>query len=376
VQASPKKVKSNVPVKNQPSVVEAKGGKGAFKYAWNNPELSGKDPAGVSAGDYVVTVTDAAGSTQTASIRVKSPQPLTASAIAQGVVSAGGSDGKALCMTSGGALGKIGHSFLWDNGEITAATLRLNAGLHYVTVTDENGCTATASVMMTENVLPLEVAVTEKTAIKCTGEKAALSVQASGGKGNFKYAWNNPALSGESPNAAAGDYILTVTDAAGTTKTVSVKVSAPAPLSLSVEAQGPLSPGKSDGKALAKPAGGTSPFKIQWDNGENHQRCHPTGAGRFKSNRHRCQRLYSHCFCYHVRDLFAACHQHFRKNQTSNALVKQAALGGAGFRRKSKLQICLEYPALAGEAPSAVAGDYVLTVTDATGTTKTASVSV
>ncbi len=60
--------------------------------------------------------------------------------------------------------------------------LRLNAGLHYVTVTDENGCTATTSVMMTETVVPLEVNISEKTKIKCAGEKAKLAVQVSGGK--------------------------------------------------------------------------------------------------------------------------------------------------------------------------------------------------
>lgn len=352
--------------------VEAKGGKGAFKYAWNNPALSGKDPAGVPAGDYVVTVTDAAGTTQTASIRVKSPQPLTASAIAQGVVSAGGADGKALCMTSGGA---IGHSFLWDNGEITAATLRLNAGLHYVTVTDENGCTATASVMMTENVLPLEVAVTEKTSIKCAGEKASLSVQASGGKGGFKYAWNNPALSGESPSATAGDYVLTVTDAAGTTKTVAVKVSAPAPLSLSVEAQGPLSPGKSDGKALAKPAGGTSPFKIQWDNGENTSDATRLAPGVSKvtvTDANGCTATASVT----MSETFLPLAINISEKTKIKCAGEKATLEVQVSGGKAGFKYAWNNPALSGETPNAAAGDYTLTVTDATGATKTATWSV
>ncbi|MBK6996092.1 MAG: hypothetical protein IPH31_14635 [Lewinellaceae bacterium] len=249
-------------------VVEAKGGKGNFKYTWNNPALSGKDPANVPAGDYVVTVTDGAGATQTASIKVKTPQPLTASAIAQGVVSPGGADGKALCMTTGGALGKIGHNFLWDNGEITAATLRLTAGLHTVTVTDDNGCTTTATVMMTEEVVPLEITITEKSKIKCSGEKATLSVQITGGKGTIRYTWNEAALSGATPSAAAGNYVLTVMDELGTTKTASVSVQSPPPLKLNIETQAPLSPGKSDGKALSKPSGGTSPYTHQWENGE------------------------------------------------------------------------------------------------------------
>jgi len=353
-------------------LVETKGGKGNFKYAWNNPALLGKDPSNVPAGDYVVTVTDGAGSTQTASIRVKSNQPLNASAIAQGVVSPGGSDGKALCMTSGGA---IGHSFLWDNGEITAATIRLNAGLHYVTVTDENGCTATASVLMTETVVPLEVTISEKTKIKCAGEKAYLSVQASGGKGAFKYAWNSPAISGDSPSASAGEYVLTVTDAAGTTKTASIKVLAPAPLTLTVEAQGPLSPGKSDGKALVKPSGGTSPFTVQWENGESTALSSGLAPGVTKvtvTDANGCVITGSVT----MSETFLPLAVNISEKSKIKCSGEKASLEVQVSGGKAGFKYAWSNSAISGESPSAPAGEYVLTVTDATGTSKTASVSV
>ena len=353
--------------------VEVKGGKGGPKFAWNNPALSGKDPVNVPAGDYVVTVTDVAGTTQTATIKVKAPQPLVASAIAQGVVSPGGSDGKALCSTSGGSI--VGHSFLWDNGEITAATLRLNAGLHYVTVTDDNGCTATASVMMTETVVPLEVSISEKTKIKCVGDKAALVVQVSGGKANYKYGWSNPALIGESTSAAAGDYVLTVTDAAGATKTTTIKVVAPAPLSLVAEAQGALSPGKSDGRAIAKPIGGSAPFDFKWENGENTGAATRLAPGVSKvtvTDANGCTASASVT----MSETFLPLAVSVSEKTSIKCAGEKAVLAVQVSGGKTGYKYVWSTPTLNGESPNAAAGNYILTVSDATGATITASVTV
>ncbi|MDO8367396.1 MAG: OmpA family protein [Saprospiraceae bacterium] len=356
-------------------LVETKGGKGNFKYVWSNPSLAGKEPSNVSAGDYIVTVTDGAGSTQTASIKVKAPQPLSASAIAQGVVSPGGADGKALCMTAGGAIGVIGHNFIWDNGEVTAATMRLTAGLHMVTVTDENGCTATASVMMTENVAPLEVSISEKNKIKCAGDKAVLEVKVSGGKANYKYGWNNPALSGASTSAVAGDYILTVTDGAGTTETASIKVVSPAPLSLVASAQGQLSPGKSDGKAIAKPVGGTPPHAFLWENGETASDATRLGPGLTKvtvTDANGCTAAAS----VSMSETFLPLTVSILETNKIKCAGEKSSLEVKVSGGKAAYKYAWNNPALTGESPSASAGDYTLTVTDANGATKTASLGI
>lgn len=352
--------------------VDIKGGKSPFKFAWNNPALLGQAPDQVPAGDYVVTVTDGTNSTQTATYKVRSNQPLKASAIAQGVVSPGGADGKALCMTSGGA---IGHEFLWDNGEVTAATLRLNAGLHTVTVTDENGCTATATVMMTEEVIPLEVIITEKTIIKCAGEKAALLVQVAGGKAAYKYAWSNPSLSGDSPTATAGNYSLTVTDAAGATKTASVNIKSPAPLAVRVEAQGVPSPGKSDGKALAKTSGGTEPYQYKWDNGDlsdNPGNLAPGIAKVTVTDANGCTATASVT----LSETFLPLEVSISEKSKVKCAGEKASLEVQVSGGKAPFKYNWSNPALSGDAPNTSSGTFTLTVTDAAGATKTASVSI
>lgn len=352
--------------------VEAKGGKGAYKYAWNSSALSGMEPAAVPAGDYIVTVTDASGATQTASIRVKSPQPLTASAVAQGVVSPGGADGKALCMTAGGA---IGHNFLWDNGEVTAATLRLTAGLHTVTVTDENGCSTTATVIMSEEVVPLEVSVKEKTPIKCTGDKATIEVAVSGGKPDYKYKWSSPSLSGDKPVAGPGTFQLTVTDAAGATKTASVVVSAPAPLACTVETLSALSPGKSDGKAMAKPVGGTGPYSMLWSNGESTETASALPPGTSKvtiTDANGCTATGTVT----LSETFEALAVTVAAKTTIKCAGEKAALEVQASGGKAGYKYAWNVAGVTGNAPTVAAGNYVVTVTDANGKTQTASISL
>ncbi len=353
--------------------VEAKGGKGPFKFAWSNPALVGQEPANVPAGEYTVTVTDAANTTQTASIRVKSPEPLTASAIVQGSVSPGGSDGKALCATAGG--GGVGREFLWDNGEITAATLKLTAGLHTVTVTDENGCTATASVVMMEELVPLEVSILEKTPIKCTGDVASLEVVVQGGKPEYKFKWSNSTLNEGKIKVGPGTYQLTVTDVRGTTKTTSIVVSAPAPLACTVEVLSQLSPGQSDAKAIVKPIGGTSPFTSAWSNGETTSTATRLAAGTNKvtiTDANGCKAtgtvMLSETF--EALSVKIAAKSAIKCADEKATLEVQVSGGKAGYNYS------WSNPSFTGNNPSVAAGNYTVTVTDANNQTQTASIAI
>ena len=244
--------------------VQVSGGKGPFKYSWNNPTLSGEQPASIQAGDYVLTVTDATGATSTSTISVKQPDPVTATATATSPASTGNSDGKASVQVKGGA---GNYSFKWDNGETSASAVKLAPGQRSVTVTDANGCSATASVSISENILPLAVSISEKTKINCAGEKAALDVQVSGGKPPYTFAWNSPALAGESPtNLDAGDYAVTVTDSKGASQNASLSVKGVEPLVVElVRNIGATTERSNDGKAQVSVKGGTPKYNIVWD---------------------------------------------------------------------------------------------------------------
>ena len=119
------------------------GGTGPYTYKWSNPSMSTTATVtNLQPGTYTVTVTDANGCTSTASVSI-------ASAILPTVVITASSNakcdqpGSATAVASGGA---GTYTFLWDNGELTATAVNLFAGTHTVTVTDANGCKASATV--------------------------------------------------------------------------------------------------------------------------------------------------------------------------------------------------------------------------------------
>jgi len=355
--------------------VQVSGGKGPFKYSWNNPTLSGEQPASIQAGDYVLTVTDATGATSTSTISVKQPDPVTATATATSPASTGNSDGKASVQVKGGA---GNYTFKWDNGETSASAVKLAPGQRSVTVTDANGCSATASVSISENILPLAVSISEKNNIKCAGEKtASLAVQVSGGKGPFKYSWNNPTLSGEQPaSIQAGDYVLTVTDATGATSTSTISVKQPDPVTATATATSPASTGNSDGKASVQVKGGAGNYSFKWDNGETSASAVKLAPGQRSvtvTDANGCSATASVSISENILPLAVS----ISEKTKINCAGEKAALDVQVSGGKPPYTFAWNSPALAGESPTNLdAGDYAVTVTDSKGASQNASLSV
>ena len=97
----------------------------------------------LAAGVYSVTCTDATDCTGVADITITQPNELTLAVINSGNVVCENTDGFASVAASGGVLG---YSYLWNNGDTTSMITELAAGNYTVTVTDPNDCTATNSV--------------------------------------------------------------------------------------------------------------------------------------------------------------------------------------------------------------------------------------
>lgn len=350
------------------------GGKTPFKYAWNNPALIGENPASVAAGNFQLTVTDAAGSTATASFSLKEPAALTAAAQAQKPASTGNADGKA---TASGQGGSGNFTFKWDNGETTAAATKLAPGAHTVTIADANGCSAEASVTIPENILPLSVSIEEVGKIKCAGDKTSLKVEISGGKGPFQFAWNNPALNGETPSGvAAGDYIVSVTDAAGSQTAAKFTVVQPAPFNVIATVQAPASTGNADGRAIAQPRGGAGANTFAWDNGETGAEAKKLAPGRHSvtaTDANGCTVSASVEISENILPLTLALEVVGQIKCAGETVGLKTVVSGG----KGPFQYRWSDPVLGGDNPTRVpAGDYQLTVTDASGASQTTSIGI
>jgi gliding motility-associated-like protein len=192
------------------------GGLSPYTYLWSNNETTAS-VSGLPIGVVGVSVTDAFGCSVVSSINITQPFALTTTNTAIDDASCfGGNDASAITVPNGGT---TAYTYLWDNGQTAAFADALTAGSHIVTVTDANGCTATASVTVGE-ATQLTV-ITEDSVISCNGfNDGALVAYPSGGTGTYTYRWNSHPFSDTlqvSAELFASIYKVTVTDANGCT---------------------------------------------------------------------------------------------------------------------------------------------------------------
>jgi outer membrane protein OmpA-like peptidoglycan-associated protein len=247
--------------------VSVKGGKPPYQYQWQGTDATTATAQGLPAGTFAVTVTDASGLTATANGAIVAPDLLTAEALGEAPASTGNSDGQASVNAKGGT---SPYTYQWDNGEKEALAKTLSPGTHTVTVTDAKGCTTTAKIDITEDILPLQLSLEVVQALNCSGDaNGSLEVSVKGGKPPYQYQWQGTdATTATASGLGAGNYTVIVSDASGLTQQKEAQFTAPQPLQLEVKAEAPANTGQADGRAQAIVSGGTAPYTYAWDSGE------------------------------------------------------------------------------------------------------------
>jgi outer membrane protein OmpA-like peptidoglycan-associated protein len=124
--------------------VKVAGGVPPYHYAWSQNAGSAAEATGLKPGVYQVTVTDQSGQTMVAGETVHAAQALQLTTALSGKASDKlANDGQATVTVKGGV---PPYQFSWSNGEATQKAVTLPEGEHTIRVTDDYGCTATASV--------------------------------------------------------------------------------------------------------------------------------------------------------------------------------------------------------------------------------------
>jgi gliding motility-associated-like protein len=235
-----------------------------IRWADNSPTLTNSN---LPAGSHNVTVTDANGCMAVATAFIGSPSPLTI--LIQNTTASNcgtsGCDGSATAVVSGG---QAPYGYLWDNGNTSPTPNDLCPNFNGVTVTDANGCTITASVLIPANsslLLSLDNSTEPSCYGACTG---SLSVTATGGNTSAPYTfqWNDPA-SQSSPTASnlcVGTYRVTVTDVDGCTAAAAFTLNEPDSLGVALAPTAASCAGVSNGQISSAIQGGTAPYTYQW----------------------------------------------------------------------------------------------------------------
>ncbi|MFM2016903.1 MAG: hypothetical protein RL007_559 [Bacteroidota bacterium] len=203
----------------------ASGGSGGLTYMWLPNNVNDSTLVNVTGGNYDVVVTDANGCADTVTVNVYNQQGVVATmGPLTHVLCFGGSDGTAAGNYNGG---NGPYTYSWSpSGGTGSSASSLSAGSYVVTVTDADGCTSSATAIITEpSQLNLQATATP-TAV-CEGTPVTLNATPGGGTPNYSVVWSPGNLAGNSQTIippVTGTYTADVTDLNGCTATATVVV--------------------------------------------------------------------------------------------------------------------------------------------------------
>ena len=206
------------------AIAEASGGTAPYSYSWDTtPVQTTATVAGVAAGVYIVTVTDANGCTATSSVTITQP-PSGVQVTISGTDAEcfGEANGTATAEATGGTAPYI-YSWNTTPAQITATATGLAAGSYTVTVTDADGCTTTGTVLISE---PMALLLTaDYTDASCPDvTDATIDLTISGGTPPYNVIWNDGSLTEDRSSITNGIYTVVVTDANGCSANLTVTI--------------------------------------------------------------------------------------------------------------------------------------------------------
>ncbi|PCJ82150.1 MAG: hypothetical protein COA57_13475 [Flavobacteriales bacterium] len=235
---------------NGAATVIGSGGTAPYTYLWSGGGQTDSTATGLTTGMYYVTVTDNSSCTAIDSVSVTSSSAILPS-IGSTDENCGSTDGTATVSATGGV---TPYSYLWSDGQTTAATTGLVVGTYNVTVTDSIGCDTTASVIVNG----AGGATLSTTSVQPTcknGNDGSATVSGTGGLTPYTYLWSGGQTNTTATGLNANAYSVTVTDANSCASIDTISVTDPAGMTLAT-ASADENCGASDGTTTVTASGG------------------------------------------------------------------------------------------------------------------------
>ncbi|MEZ4986137.1 MAG: SprB repeat-containing protein [Saprospiraceae bacterium] len=255
------------------AVALAGGGSGNYTYTWSNGN-TGTNITNLPTGTLNVTVIDDAGCEATANLVITELAPISFNLIAEPPTCNGFSDGGVGVNQITGGIGtsETDYNILWQDGNTDMVRTNVPGGITYaVTITDQQGCTASQSRLMEDPAPVTFTLVAESASCYQFGDGTASIVNVSGPNGNsFTYNWDANAANQSTPiatNLSAGEYTVTVTDTENCVGVQSVVIGQPEPLVANVTVKDNECYSYSNGSITVQVEGGTPGYSFNWSNG-------------------------------------------------------------------------------------------------------------
>ncbi|MEM7575605.1 MAG: SprB repeat-containing protein, partial [Bacteroidota bacterium] len=238
------------------------GGTIPYTYNWSNGE---ETPfiTNLTAGIYLVTVTDALGASGESSITLTEPSLVTIDLSADQNCSA------PFTLNANGNGGVGDYSYNWSTGASTSTIVVSDEAQYCVTVVDGNGCGTFECIDVMINSPEVEVVAIDVT---CFGDmNGSLTATATDGSPPYSYSWSNGGSGATIDNLGAGTYGVTVTDANGCMASTTGTVNEPPELTTTTQSLHDVCPGEATGSVMVLPVGGTPPYTYLWSTGATTQ---------------------------------------------------------------------------------------------------------
>lgn len=233
----------------------------SFSFQWSNGATT-QNLSGVSPGSYSVAVTNASGCITEQTATVPNPSAISLTMNSVNISCNGASDGLASVSTGGGN-GPFGLS--WNTGQSGSTISGLPAGSYTVTAIDVNGCSANASVSVTE---PQELTINLfDEDIGCNGNPGAATASVQGGTPPYAYNWSTGETGEAITGLAPGSYSVSVTDANGCSINEDFDITEADGLNVNATATPVLCSGETNGSVSALATGGNGSYFYLWSNG-------------------------------------------------------------------------------------------------------------
>jgi len=202
------------------------GGTRPYTYNWST-NTTDSSTAGLSKGNYGLTITDNNGCRIDSIFNITEPNPITLSASGNDTICAGSN--YTISATASGGNGN--YTYNWSNGlgSGQSKNISINSTTTYsVEVTDSKGCRGNRdSVTIYVRNLNTDTLKVEKSGDVCRGESTTISATHNGTLGSYTYSWNrggNGLSSFQVSPQNTQTYILTVVDRCGAVRSDSVTV--------------------------------------------------------------------------------------------------------------------------------------------------------
>lgn len=253
--------------------VTVNGDSPPYRFEWPNNESEYSTAFNLTAGTYVVTVTNFRNCSATVEVVVGQAGGGFGFVVETNGITCGNAPNGAANVRITGGVGPFNYEWIDESTNMVvsqaAAVNNLAPGNYEVRVTDANGCFGQRDVLFVAKPVPTITASPVNSRV-CFGEKTgSAQATASGGTGTYTYEWSNGQTGQNATNLAGGTYRVSATDGNGCVATTSVIILENTSIVINEAVSKPLCFDESDGSINVNVSGGAGEYTYVWSTNEN-----------------------------------------------------------------------------------------------------------